>query len=49
MKELNNRTLWTFELRTQEGTIVPIWIFVRFHLRVIFDSQTVDSDTFKNL
>ena len=30
MKELINQNLWTFELGTQEGINVPIWILVAF-------------------
>ena len=30
MKEVNTQNLWTFELGTQEGINVPIWIFVAF-------------------
>ena len=31
MKEVNTQNLWTFELGTQEGIKVTIWIFVAFH------------------
>ena len=30
MKELNTQNLWTFELGTQEGINVPIWITIGF-------------------
>ena len=30
MKAVNTPNLWTFELGTQEGINVPIWIFVAF-------------------
>ena len=30
MKEVNTQNLWTFELGTQEGVNVPIWIFCSF-------------------
>ena len=30
MKEVNTQNLWTFELGTQEGINVPIWVFVSF-------------------
>ena len=30
IKEVNTQNLWTFELGTQEGINVPIWIFVAF-------------------
>ena len=29
MKEMNTENLWSFELGTQEGISVPIWIFCR--------------------
>ena len=33
MKEVNTHNLWSFELGTQEGVIVPIWIIVGFQQR----------------
>ena len=33
MKELNTQNNWSFELGTQEGLIVPIWIIVGFRHR----------------
>ena len=30
MKEVNIQNLWTFELGTQEGIKVPIWIILGF-------------------
>ena len=30
MKEVNTQNLWSFELGTQEGFNVPIWIYVGF-------------------
>ena len=30
MKEVNTQNFWTFELGTQEGINIPIWIFVAF-------------------
>ena len=30
VKEVNTQNFWTFELRTQEGINIPIWIFVVF-------------------
>ena len=30
MKNINTQNLWTFELGTQEGINVPIWIIVGF-------------------
>ena len=34
MKEVNTQNLWTFELGTQEGINVPIWVFVAFQQNV---------------
>ena len=34
MKEVNTQNLWTFELGTQEGINVPIWIFAVFQQNV---------------
>ena len=31
MKEVNTQNLWTFDLGTQEGVNVPIWIYVGFN------------------
>ena len=39
MKEVNTQSLWTFELGTQEGIIVPIWNIVGFQQRARQDSQ----------
>ena len=30
MKKVNSQKFWTFELGTQEGVNVPIWIYVGF-------------------
>ena len=30
MKEVNTQNFWTFELGTQEGINIPIWIFAVF-------------------
>ena len=43
MKEVNNQNIWTFELGTQEGINVPIWIFVAFRQNV---RQDLNNDTF---
>ena len=34
MKEVNNQSFRTFELRTQEGVNVPIWMIVGFQQRI---------------
>ena len=30
MKEINTQIFWTFELGTQEGINIPVWIYVVF-------------------
>ena len=42
MKEVNTQNLWTFELVTQEGINVPIWIIIRFRQH----DQNLNNDTF---
>ena len=46
MKELNTQNLWTFELGTQEGVNVPIWIFVAFQQSDRQNDQNLNNDTF---
>ena len=46
MKEVNTQNLWVFELRTQEGINVPIWIFVAFHQNDRQNDQNLNNDTF---
>ena len=46
MKEVNTRNVWSFELGTQEGVNVPIWIIVGFQQRERQDSQNLANDTF---
>ena len=46
LKEVNSQKLWTFELRTQEGFNVPIWIFVVFQQSKRQHDQTLNNDTF---
>ena len=46
MKEVNTQNFWTFELGTQEGIIVSIWIVIGFEQRDIKDSQHSNKDTF---
>ena len=46
MKEVNTQNLWTFELGTQEGINVPIWIFVAFEQNVRRNDQDLNNDTF---
>ena len=46
MKEVNTQNLWTFELGTQEGINVPIWIFVAFQQSDRQNDQNLNNDTF---
>ena len=46
MKKVNTQNLWTFELGTQEGINVPIWIFVAFQQNDRQNDQNLNNDTF---
>ena len=46
MKEVNTQNLWTFELGTQEGINVPIWIFVAFQQSDRQNDQNLNNNTF---
>ena len=46
MKEVNTQNLWNFELGTQEGINIPIWIFVAFQQSDRQNSQNLNNDTF---
>ena len=46
MKEVNTQNLWTFELGTQEGINVPIWIFVALQQNYRQNDQNLNNDTF---
>ena len=46
MKEVNTQTFWSFELDTQEGINVPIWIIVSFQQSDRQNDQNLDNDTF---
>ena len=46
MKEVNTQNFWTFELGTQEGINLPIWIFVVFQLNDRKHDQKLNKDTF---
>ena len=46
MKEINTQNLWNFELGTQEGINVPIWIIIGFQQRTRQNSQNENNDTF---
>ena len=46
MKEVNTQNLWTFELGTQEGVNVPIWITVGLQQSDLQNDQNLNNDTF---
>ena len=46
MKEVNTQNLWTFELGSEEGINVPIWIFVAFQQNDRQNDQNMNNDTF---
>ena len=46
MKEVNTQNLWSFELGTQEGINVRIWIFVGFQKSDRQLDQNLNNDTF---
>ena len=49
MKEVNTQNFWTFELGTQEGVNVPIWVFVAFQQQDRQHDQTLNNDKFYRL
>ena len=46
MEEVNTQNLWTFELGTQEGISVPIWIFVAFQQNDRQNNHNLNNDIF---
>ena len=46
MKEVNTQNIWTFELGTQEGINVPIWIFIAFQQNERQHDQSLNNNTF---
>ena len=46
MKDVNTQNFWTFELGTQEGVNVPIWVFVAFQQQDRQHDQNLNNDTF---
>ena len=49
MKQVNTQNFWTFELGTQEGVNIPIWIFVAFQQNDRQNNQNLNNDTFVRL
>ena len=47
MKEVNTQNLWTFELGTQDGINVPIWIYVVVQQNDKQLDQNLNNDTFR--
>ena len=46
MEEVNTQNLWSFELGTQEGKNVPIWVIVGFQQSDPQHDQILKNDTF---
>ena len=46
MKEVTTQNVWAFELRTQEGINMTIWIILGFQQSDRQDSQNLNNDTF---
>ena len=46
MKEVNTQNFWSFEMGTQEGDSVPIWVFVAFQQMDRKHDQNLNNDTF---
>ena len=46
MKEVNTQNLWSFELGSQEGLNVPIWIMIGFQQSDRQHDQNLNNDTF---
>ena len=49
MKEVNTQNFWTFELGTQEGISIPVWIFIVFRQYDREHDQNINNDTFCGL
>ena len=49
MKEVNTQNFWTFELGTQKGINIPIWIFTVFRQSDREHDQNLNNDTFCRL
>ena len=49
MKEVNNQSVWNFELGSQENMNVPIWIIIGIQQRDRQDSRNLNNDTFCRL
>ena len=46
IKEVNTQKFWSFELGTQEGINIPIWIIIGFQQQDGQDSQNLNNDAF---
>ena len=48
-KEIKSQIFWTFELGSQEGINVPLWIIVGFQQKDRHESRNLNNDTFLDL
>ena len=48
-KKVKTQNFWTFELGTQEGIIIPTWVFVAFQENDRQHDQNLSNDTFVRL
>ena len=46
MKEVNTQNIWNFQLGTQAGINIPIWIIIGFQQQDRQSSQNENNDTF---
>ena len=49
MKKVNNQNLWNFELGTEQGIKIPIWIIVGFQQSDRKHDESLNNDTFCRL
>ena len=49
MKDINNQNKWTFELGSQEGLNVPVWILFGFQPSDGLNSAMENNDSFIDL
>ena len=46
IKQLKTQSFWTFELGSQQGNNVPVWIYVIFQQSDRQHNQNLNNDTF---
>ena len=49
LEAVKTRNLWTWDLGTGSGVVVPVYISVRFQRRDRLNDQTLNNDTFLDL